>query len=197
MTTAIRWLSLLAVAAVPLGHAAGNYVGTLRPRAAPSAIAIPEPGFYWQSADPFGSPLRAPKLAEGFNLKLGYRYSTYFSVETGYADAGPAVPDSGFGAFPARGRGFSMDTVGTLPLWTHASLYGRVGAWRSETGTSFLAGDVMSRAGAGIRYGLGLKYDLTRRVGLQAEMERFSSLDRWGQREADTDQFTLGIRWRF
>ena len=29
-------------------------------------------------------------------------------------------------------------------------------------------------------------------------MERFSPLDRWGPREsADTDQFTLGVRWRF
>ena len=194
----MRWIPLLAAAAVPLAQAAGDYVGTLKPMAAPSAIAIPEPGFYWQSAEPFGSRLGAPMLSEGFKFKLGYRYSRYFSVETGYADAGPGFLNSGSGATAARGRGFSMDTVGTLPLWTHASLYGRLGAWRSDPGVSLLAGDVTPRPGAGLRYGLGLKYDLTRRVGVQAEMERFSPLDRWGANEADTDnQITLGVRWRF
>ena len=36
--------------------------------------------------------------------------------------------------------------------------------------------DAGARAGAGVRYGLGLKYNLTERIGLQAEMERFSPL---------------------
>jgi len=40
-------------------------------------------------------------------------------------------------------------------------------------------------------------YDVTRRVGVQAEMEHFSPLNRWGPREADTDQFSLGVSWRF
>jgi hypothetical protein len=42
-----------------------------------------------------------------------------------------------------------------------------------------------------------VKYNLTQRIGLQAEMERFSPLDRWGPREADTDQVTFGITWRY
>ena len=194
-------LLVLAAAAAPVA-AAADYVGVLKLPSAPSAIAIPEPGFYWRSAEPSLGTMGMPSLAEGFQLKLGYRYSRYFSFETGYAGTLSASPFSAFGDLPARARGYSMDTVGTLPLWGHstwghATLYGRLGAWRSDAGVSLLPGEAASRAGAGVRYGLGLKYDVTRSVGLQAEMERFSPIDRWGPRESDTDQFKLGVRWRF
>lgn len=192
-----RCLPILALAAAAAAQAgAGDYVGTLRPTAKPAGIAIPEPGFYWPAADTIGSLLGPAALSEGRQVKLGYRYSRYLSVETGYADFGPPAP--GLATGTPRGRGFSMDTIGTLPLWGQASLYGRLGAWRSGAGVSLLGGGEPGlHAGSGLRYGLGVKYDLTRSVGLQAEMERFSPLDRWGPREAETDQFTLGVRWRF
>lgn len=187
-----------ALAGSPFAFAAENYVGLLRPAAKSSAIAIPEPGFYWPMAGPFGAGLSLEAPAEGFKLKLGYRYSRFFSVETGYSELGIPAIRAPFSEPNARGRGFSMETVGTLPLWRHAELYGKFGAWRSGGGASLLAGfEGAQRSGAGLRYGLGLKYDLSRRVGLQAEMERFSPLDRWGSREPDSDQVTLGVTWRF
>lgn len=193
-----RWLSALALIASPAIFAAGDYVGVLRPTATPAAIAIPEPGFYLPMAGAFGGWLGADAAQDGFKLKLGYRYSRYFAVETGYADFGSVSVRAPFGAMPARGRGFSMETVGTIPLWTRVALYGRFGAWRSESGTTLLsAGEGSYRPGAGLRYGLGVKYDLTRRVGVQAEMERLSPLDRWGAHDSDTDQVTLGVTWRF
>jgi hypothetical protein len=200
MRNPFRWLPAVAFAAFPAAQAApGDYVGTLRPTAKPSAIAIPDHGLYWPGADPFATGLGEPMPADGFKLKLGYRYSKYLAVETGFADFGSLSGGLGFGASPAqRGRGFSMDTIGTIPLWRHTSLYGRVGAWHSGAGVSLLgATDPALRSGSGLRYGLGVKYDLTRSVGLQAELERFAPVDRWGPREGETDQFTLGVRWRF
>jgi len=189
---------VLALAVAPAALATGDYVGVLRPTAKPSAIAIPEPGFYWPMAGPFGAGLVPEAPTDALTLKLGYRYSKYFSVETGYAAPASVGLRTPFAGTAARGTGFSLETVGTLPLWTHAALYGKLGAWRSTGGTSLLAGgEGMQRPGAGLRYGLGFKYDLTRRVGLQAEMERFSALERWGPRESDTDQVTLGVTWRF
>jgi len=194
-------LLVLAAAAMPVA-AAADYVGVLKLPASPATIAIPDPGFYWRSAEPPVGSLGAQSLADGYQLRLGYRYSRYVSFETGYADAASASPFQAFGGQAARARGYSMDTVGTLPLWGHstwghATLYGRLGAWRSDAGVSLFPGEAASRPGAGVRYGLGLKYDVTRSVGLQAEMERFSPLDRWGPRDSDTDQFKLGVRWRF
>lgn len=188
-------LAFAAFAFAPVAQAAGDYVGVLKIPAAPAALAIPEPGFYWRSAEPALAP---PLLADGYQLKLGYRYSRYLAVETGYSDSGSSPLLPGFGTGVSRSRGFSMDTVGTLPLWGHASLYGRLGAWRADAGISLLgSGDASPRPGAGLRYGLGLKYDFTRALGVRAEVERLSPIDRWGPREADTDQVTLGVRWRF
>ena len=197
MTNALRTLVALAFVAVPGAHASGNYVGTLRPVAAASVLAIPEPGFYWRAGESPAVRLGAASLTDGFNMKLGFRFSKYLSLETGYGDTG--APSSPFGMPGAhRGRGFTMDTLGTLFLWGYGSLYGRLGVWRADAGISlFGSGETFTRPGAGIRYGLGFKYDLTRRVGLSAEVERFSPLDRWGIRESDTDQITLGVRWRF
>lgn len=198
MDSARRCLPVLAVALWPAwAHAGGDYVGVLRPSAKVAAIAIPEPGFYWLAAS-FSAIRPGLDLAsDGPRLKLGYRYSRFLAVETGFADPGEATRTVPFPPASSRGRGFSMDTVGTWPLWAHGSLYGRFGAWRAAAGPSLLMGEVAQRPGAGLRYGLGLKYDLTPRVGLQAEMERFSPLDRWGPRDADTDQVTFGVTWRF
>lgn len=197
--TRFRLAALALALGLPAAAAAGgNYLGVLRPGGKPAAIAIPEPGFYGPMAGSFGVGLLPEAPAEGLKFKLGYRYSRYFSVETEYAE--PMLPSfrMPFPQASSRGRGFSMDTVGTLPLWRHAELYGRLGAWRTGGGASLLAGfEGAPRAGAGLRYGLGFKIDLTRRLGLQAEMERFTPLDRWGPREPDTDHVTLGVIWRF
>jgi len=177
--------------------AGGDYVGVLRPTS--TAIAIPEPGFYWPVAGPFGAGLPTGPLVGGHQLKLGFRYSRYFAVETGFADFGriePVLPVTG-GAF--RGRGFSMDTVGTLPLWSRGALYGRLGAYRAEGPPTLLgAAEWGGRTGSGLRYGLGLKVDLTHRIGMQAEMERVSPLDRWGgPRDTEADQVSVGVTLRF
>ncbi len=191
------WLAILAFALVPTQGVAGDYVGVLRPTAGRGPLAIPEPGFYWPTDASFGTRL-GTETADGVKLKLGYRYSKYLALETGYADFGPAPLGSPSSATSARGRGFTMDTVGTLPLWTHVALYGRLGAWRSDGPAALVTGpEAGARAGAGVRYGLGVKYNLTQRIGLQAEMERFSPLNRWGPRESDTDQVTFGITWRY
>jgi hypothetical protein len=192
-----RWIAAVALALAPVAQAAGDYVGVLRPPAGPAALAIPEPGFYWPSSGPLDTRLASPVASEGFKLKLGYRYSRYLSVESGYADVGPSPLGAAYAGAGARSREFRMDTVGSVPLWTHAELYGRFGAWRATGGASLIAMDGVGRPGAGLRYGLGLKYDVTRRLGIRAEMERVAPVDRWGPREAESDQVSFGVTWRF
>ena len=171
MASRLRLLPALVLTVSPAVMAAGDYVGVLRPTAKPAAIAIPEPGFYWPLAGTLGGGLGPEVATAGMKLRLGYRYSRFLSVEAGYADFG-AKALAPFSGVTSRGRGYSLETVGTIPLWTRVSLYGRFGAWRSEVGAGLLAGaDGIARPGTGLRYGLGLKYDLNRRVGFQAEME--------------------------
>lgn len=189
-----RWLSAVFLLISPAAFASGDYVGTLRPSA--NAIAIPQPGFYWPMSNPVGGPLDSLAGAEGSRLKLGYRYSRYLAVETGYASTRGA--GTAFGPAPLRATGFSMETVGTLPLWMNGALFGRIGAYRYAGAPLWIAAsDRGHRPDSGLRYGLGFKYDLTRHLRVQAEMERFSPLDRLGTRDADADQVSVGVTWRF
>lgn len=192
-----RCLPALVLAASPLCWASGNYVGVLKPTAALGVIAIPEPGFYWPRQSSFDASLSPSRGAEGFRLKLGYRYSRFVAFETGYSESATEPFRASLMGPALRSRGFSMDTIGTLPLWSRASLYGRLGAWHNGSAPLLAGWDGAQRPGTGLRYGLGFKVDFTRKFGMQADVERFSSLGRLGPRESDTDQVSVGVTWRF
>lgn len=187
------FLALAAAAAGSPAVADGDYLGMLRPSA--GALALPEPGFY--------SSLTAPRLSAGLTggpgLKLGYRYSRFLSVETGFEGAGTGrgmAPDSPW-VMPGRGRSAWIDTVGTLPLWKRASLVGRLGAYRAESLPAALAPIEGGRTANRLRYGLGLRLDLSRNLGLQADVERFSPGERAGYSDPEADQVSVGLTWRF
>lgn len=195
----MKQLCALAIVLVPTA-AFGDYLGILR---APQSSLQPR-GLYSSFATP---PETFASLApeSGYRLKLGYKHSRYFAVEGELADftrpsnvfANPANLSSAF-----RSTGFGVDTVATLPLWRF-SFYGRMGAYRGErngfgTYTTSLLGEPGHR-GTRWRYGLGVRYDFTRALGIQAQMERYSAagLAAPFAGDGESDQFTVGLSWRF
>ena len=197
----IQQLILLAAGAMAFPAGADNYLGTLK---LPGASPNTPNGFYTFSAGSLNG-LMPKNLGEGgVRLKLGYKYSRYLSVESEYVDFGtnagnlfanPANLASGF-----RGSGFGVDTIATVPLWRQFSFYGRLGAY---SGTRELfAPNAVSLLGEGsrstrVRYGLGLRYDFTKSLGIRAEMERYSPLGSPIAGEPEADLFSVGLMWRF
>ena len=51
--------------------------------------------------------------------------------------------------------------------------------------------------GARWRYGLGMRYDFTKALGIHAELERYSPLGSPLQADSDADLFSVGLAWRF
>lgn len=142
----------------------------------------------------------------GFRVKLGYKYSRYFTVQGEYVDFGRnpadifASPGNLASAF--RSTGYGIDTVGTLPVWRSLSFYGRFGAYRGEARNAFAAystsllGD--STRSTRLRYGLGVRYDFTNAFGIRAELERYSPLGGFLGNDADAaDLVSVGVSWRF
>lgn len=179
--------------------AQANYVGMLK---APSSFGAL--GLYSRAiaTAPFGLD---PAVDNGYRLKLGYKYSRYLAVEGEYVDFGrsdvfasPANLSSSF-----RGTGFGVDTIATLPI-AGFSFYGRLGAYRGDArggfaaySTSLLADPHLTR-GTRWRYGLGVRYDFTKSLGVRAELERHSPLGSPLATEVDAaDQFSVGVSWRF
>lgn len=189
----------LIASVLPGAGLASDYVGTLR---APQSTLTP-PGIYSFASSPV-----APALATAdteYRVKLGYKPSRYFAVEGEMVDFGrvedPFRSPSDL-ASQFRSTGFGVDTIAMLPLWRF-SFYGRMGAYRGDPrlGYNFhpipLADNPASR-GTRLRYGLGLRYDFTRSLGVRAELERHSPLREPLATEIDSgDQLSVGLSWRF
>jgi hypothetical protein len=185
---------------LPGAALASDYVGTLR---APQSTLTP-PGLY-----SFASPPVAPALASSdteYRMKLGYKPSRYFAVEGELVDFGRGVEDPFRSpadlASQFRGTGFAVDTIAMLPLWRF-SFYGRMGAYRGDSRLGYgwhpmpLADNPATR-GTRLRYGLGLRYDFTRSLGVRAELERNTALRDPMLSEIDAgDQVSVGLSWRF
>ena len=183
----------------PAAALADDYQGTLK---LPGSVL--RDSLYTFSTVPAITPSPAFVADNTYRLKLGYKYSRYLAVEGEFNDfarspdpfSSPASLSSSF-----RSTGFGVDTVATLPLWG-MSFYGRMGAYRGDSRTGFgaystsLLGDNAAR-GTRWRYGLGMRYDLTKSLGVRAEVERYSPLGASLASETDADQVSIGVSWRF
>ena len=191
---------LVAVALVVLPAAAWgeDYFGVLRVPPASTSGAY----YSFASISSLGFNRNANDSSQ--RLRLGYKYSRFFSVEGEFSDyarpSNPFVSPTSLQS-PFRSTGFGLDTVAMLPVWGF-SFYGRMGAYRGDrNGPITLAGMLPFEAGnrgTRWRYGLGLRYDFTRSLGVQAELERHSNtLGSPLAGDMDTDQVTVGVSWRF
>ena len=191
-------LVTLLACALPGAVLANDYVGTLK---APQSSLTPK-GAYSLSHTP---TFNGASADNGLRVKLGYKYSRFFAVEGEVVDFGRtqdpfANPANLASAFSSTG--FGVDTIAMLPIWRF-SLYGRMGAYRGDARGGFgwhplpLAGEQFTR-GTRLRYGLGLRYDFTRSLGIRAELERHSPLGSPLLTETDAgDQVSVGVSWRF
>jgi OOP family OmpA-OmpF porin len=196
-------LAALALATLPAVALAEDYLGGLKlPRA-----SLPTPtGTFSLASEPANSFASLRGEDNGMRLKLGYKYSRYFSLESEFVDFGRAPRD--IFASPVnlasafRGTGFGVDTVATVPVWRSFSFYGRLGAYRGEARNAFAAystsllGENAPR-GTRWRYGLGMRYDFTKAFGIHAELERYSPLGSPLAGEPDSELFSVGVNWRF
>ena len=189
----------LALSLLPALCVAEDYFGVLR---VPAPQTFDRGAFSTISSVP--SATFTGTRADGYRIKLGYRYTRNISVEGEFTDYARALdpfsnPANLASAF--RSTGFGIDTVATLPLWRF-SFYGRMGAYHGDrnnfaTYASTLLNDPTAR-GTRWRYGLGMRYDVTRAFLVRAELERHSlSLGSPMAGDIDTDQVSLGVSWRF
>jgi len=207
MARPLRLAAIAIAATLPAWAAAEDYVGAIKlPRSVQqfgssfSLASEPVSAFSpWQAGS---APWRTDN---GMRLRLGYQYSRYLSVESDFVDYGRgpadvfASPGNLVSAF--RSTGYGVSTVATVPVWRSFSFYGRLGAYHGEArnefssySTQLLSGDP-SRA-THWRYGLGMRYDFSQRLGVHADIERYTPLGT-PMGEPDADQFSIGLNWRF
>jgi len=140
-------------------------------------------------------------------MKLGYRFTPYFSVEGRYA--GNYSARSAFNSLDifqrdvpaARAKSMGLDLVGSLPIFKSLSLEGRAGFRSEQNGAESTLNGIAtsvatSRAVNTGALGVGVQYNFNSSLGLRFEVERSRKFfhDRGN---LDAENVTFGVYWRF
>jgi OOP family OmpA-OmpF porin len=144
----------------------------------------------------------------GYKLFAGYQLNDNFALEAGYFDLGQfgfrAIKEP-LGALKSRTktRGFNIDLVGTVPITENFSAFGRAGAHYSEAKDRFQgSGDVVvtdshrRERDVNFKWGGGLQYDFTQKLGMRIEAERYAIND-ITDNNGSINFYSLGVLYRF
>ena len=130
----------------------------------------------------------------------GYQFNRNLAAEVGYADLGEVSARGPGGTAGAEASALELVGVGMLPLGERFSLYGKAGIYRGEVDgrvdTFALTGGA-SETNNDITYGVGARFDLTQRVALRAEWQRYPEIGGPDTGEDDIDVLSLGALFRF
>jgi OOP family OmpA-OmpF porin len=152
--------------------------------------------------------LRETEDQTGYKIFTGYQFTRNLAVEGGYFDLGQFSYTARMEPWAimtgdAKMRGLNVDVVGFVPMGEKFSAFGRAGVTYAETRDRFRGyGPVIidpfntHKTEASWKYGAGLQYDLTSKVALRLEAERYRFDDAL-ESDGDIDLFSLGVVYRF
>jgi OOP family OmpA-OmpF porin len=122
----------------------------------------------------------------------GYQFNRNFAAELGYANLGEATA-SGLGVSAAvEVTAWDLVAVGLLPLGSNFSVYGKLGMYSGEAELTSNVGISEEDSGSDITFGVGVRYDFTRNLGVRAEWQRYNDVN-----DEALDVMSIGVLWRF
>lgn len=142
----------------------------------------------------FGGYRWANDVAVEASLATSDRYSLQAPSSSGRTGVGlslmPAEPAS---------HAWNADVYTSWSFLRRFSLYGRLGYAQSDTTAGPLLSPVDVRRRDGVNYGVGLRYDINRALGLRVEYARFNRFanELQGGVLPESDQVQLGVQLRF
>lgn len=195
----------------PTANEAGGFYGGVSQRNAGTDASGLNFGHLTSTWSKFALPMAddngARTLAFG-----GYRWGNDLAVEAAVASSDhlALMPLSGSargvglsltGVNDLGSRGYNADVYTTWEFRKSFSLYGRLGYAVTEAAPAYLVNSSVDvrRNRDGVNYGVGLRYDMTRALGLRLEYARFGR----NLSESVTgvlpenDQLQFGVQFRF
>lgn len=127
----------------------------------------------------------------GLKLFGGYKFTPNFAAEAAWIDLGE-VSASGFGGTAtAEADGFQIAAVGMIPINPQWSIFGKLGAFMWDATVTTSSGFSVGDDGTDIMLGFGGMWNITPKIGLRAEWERFD-VD-----SEDVDFLSVGVQFNF
>jgi opacity protein-like surface antigen len=183
----------------------GFYGGiALRDAAGEQGVAIRDASSPWGRLAPIAteSPDSQALVYGGYRWRRDVALEAALGSESyrlpGRGGVGLVLPVDDEGA----NRRWNVDVQGSWAFWRSLSLYGRLGYSQSELAplyrTSVVANPGDARTRDGVNYGVGLRYDVTRSLGVRLEYARTGLFA--GDVASGTpydDQVQFGLQFRF
>lgn len=126
----------------------------------------------------------------------GYQFNRNLALEFGYIDLGEVSASGPGGSASIESSAFELVALGILPLADKFSVYGKVGLYRGETDAT-APGISLSESNTDLTFGIGVRYDITRNLGIRGEWQKYQDVGGGEIGEADVDVISVGIIWRF
>jgi hypothetical protein len=208
----LRLLSCFAIALLTGGLTAGSanaqyYGGISLGRLLPGGIDSPGQEFAVDNSLP---TLTASKSSAQsvHGLRLAYPLANHLQLSGTYDE----LASSGHGTMSAAGRlalapsvrAYGLDLVSAAPLFDRLSIFGRAGilTLRPEPGAAIngnfdAALPGLTQSATAARFGVGMRYDFSNRIGLRLEVERFRKLGGNSLGEFSADNYSLGVLLKF
>ena len=140
----------------------------------------------------------------GFKVFGGYQFNRNFAIEGGYFNLGEfgytatTVP-AGTLTGNIKLQGVNLDALGILPFTEKFSAFARLGVNYAEAKDTFTSTGLVivtnpnpSKRDTNYKFGVGLQYDFTEKVGMRAEVERYRIDDAVGNK-GDIDLASIGL----
>jgi OmpA-OmpF porin, OOP family len=118
----------------------------------------------------------------------GFQFNKFFAVELGYYDFGEASS----GAATLEAEAFELVAVGSFHFTDRLSVYGKLGAYQGT-----LEGAGADEDSTDLTYGIGLRWDFTKRLGVRGEWQRYEALGGGNLVETDVDVLSIGLIFQF
>ena len=144
----------------------------------------------------------------GFKIFGGYQINRHFAIEGGYVNLGEfgytaTTTPAGTMTGNIELQGVNLDVVGILPFTEKLSAFARAGVLYAEAKDTFTSTGLVintnpnpSKRDTNYKFGVGLQYDITEKLGMRLEAERYRIDDAIGNK-GDIDLASIGLVYRF
>lgn len=131
----------------------------------------------------------------------GYQFNDIFAAEAGYTKLGEVHMRGTFLGVPGTAKvvasGFEMVGVATMSIAGQFAAYGKAGFLRWDVDLSGDGGSI-GETGTSITLGLGIRYNLTKRLAARAEWQRYNDVGNENTTgKSDVDILSIGLVIKF
>jgi OOP family OmpA-OmpF porin len=127
----------------------------------------------------------------------GYNFNRNLAAELGYTDLSKAKASGGGVTAEIKSTAWELVGVGSYPIANQFSVYGKLGLYVAETKASSNVGISAKKTNNDLTYGLGVRYDFSREVGVRGEWQRYGKVGGGDIGKSDVDVISVGVVWNF